>query len=81
MNGEQLYPAVITIDRTETIFSDEQLIRLVENDMGAEMGEFLRQRLEISDVGIKQVKRILVGLRSIMEDLEDAENELEDLLP
>ncbi len=81
MNGEQLYPAVITLARPETIYSDAHLIRIIEEAMGAEMAEFLQARLKVSDVGIAQVKLILRGLQSVKDDLEDAENELEDMLP
>ena len=80
MNAEKLYPAVITLSHPETVFSDEQLLRLVAETMGGEMSEFLRVRLGASDAGKKQVGRILAGLRDVMENLQDAEDELEDML-
>lgn len=79
MKANQLYPAVITLNRPETIFSDEDLLRVIQDAMGAETAEFLRERLRQNTVWNKEIRKTIPGLKSVIEDLENAVNELEDM--
>ena len=79
MKANQLYPAVITLNRPETIFSDEDLLRVIQDAMGAETAEFLRERLRQNTVWPREIRKTIPRLKSVIEDLENAVNELEDM--
>ena len=76
----KIYPAVITCSRPETIFSDEHLIKLVEDAMGPEMGDFLRERLKMAIFDKKQLKKMLGSVREVISSMEDAAYELEAVI-
>lgn len=80
MSRTKLYHAVITCSRPETIFSDEHLIKLVEDAMGPEMGDFLRERLKMSVLDKEQLKETLDSVREVISSMEDAEYALGEMI-
>ncbi|MGN0745396.1 MAG: hypothetical protein ACI4ML_01840 [Aristaeellaceae bacterium] len=79
MKANQLYPAVITLNRPETIFSDEDLLRLIQDAMGAETAELLRERLRQTTIWNKELRKTISHMQLIIHDLENDVTELEDM--
>lgn len=80
MKANQLYPAVITLNRPETIFSDEDLLSVIQDAMGAETAEFLRERLRQTTVWNKEIRKTISHMQLIISDLEDDVTELEGMI-